>query len=281
MDLLSIAGTVWRHKLVTIPVILLTLLGAFYVLEIKPSTYQASSTFLLANPPGPPSAAQIATDPKLGKINTNNPYTSYGNLSVVGSVVVDLVTTPAAQHALAQAGADPRYQIALNDEFGFTSPIVQITGIGSTAQEAILSANLVTAKAIRELYQMQKNQGVNRLYMIKPLVLDTPQQAQLSASGKLRTLVAVLALGAILLFVAVSVTDAMGERRKDRSINTHASPRTRAADTRPRATELGPRRPLGRAPWTVRPVGSRSLQRNGTGKARRELSRTVRWPNSR
>lgn len=215
MDLFSIAGIFWRHKIVAIPVILFTLLGAFYIIHVKAPTYEATSSFLLSNPPGPPTAAQIAADPKLAKMNPNNPYVNYGNLSVAAAVMINLVTDPANQQALVQAGADPRYQIAPNTEFGIAAPIIQITGVGSTAEEAIRTADLVTAKSESVLNQMQVSQGVNSRYMIKPLQLTVPQQAQLSASGKLRTLIALLALGTLVLFVAISAADAIDKRRRD------------------------------------------------------------------
>ncbi len=213
MDLISLITAFWRHKLVTIPVILLTLLGAYYELAVKPPVYQATSSFLLSNPPGPPTAGQIAAKPALGRISPNNPYTTYGNLSIAGAVVVQLVTSPSVQARLVAAGANPKYQIAPNTQFGFTAPIIQITGVGPTPREAILTADLVTAQAVKELYLMQRNQGVNPYYMIKALQIATPQTAQLSASGKLRSLIAVLGLGAVMLFVAVSTAEAVARRR--------------------------------------------------------------------
>jgi hypothetical protein len=258
MDLISIAGTFWRHKLFTIPVILLTLLGALYILKIKPPVYEADSSFLLSVPPGPPTAAQIATDPGLGKINSNNPYTSYGNMSVAASVLADLMTTPAAAQQLVDEGVDPRYQIAPNTEFGFTAPVIQITGIGSTPEGAIRSANLVYAKALSDLYEMQKEQGVNRFYMIKAIPLVLAEKAQLSASSKLRELIAILGGGAVLLFVTISVADAIERRkRKPAMVNASAAGRTNV-DEMP----LEHRRPLAEGASRMRPpVASRSGQR--------------------
>jgi capsular polysaccharide biosynthesis protein len=215
MDLLSIIWTVWRHKFAVLPVILLTVIGAFYVIKIKPPVYQAASSILLVNPPAPPTAAQIAADPGLAGINANNPYTNFGNLTIVVDVVINLVTADSSQQALVQAGADPRYQVALSSAFD-SPPIIQITGVASSAQEAIKTANLVAGAATADLRQIQANQGVNNLYMIKPIQLVRPTRAQLTVSGKLRTLIAVLALGAILLLVVVSMSEALARRRPDR-----------------------------------------------------------------
>ena len=216
MDLLSIVQAAWRHKIAAIPVMLLTALGVFYVIAIKAPVYQAPSSVLLVNPPGPPTAAQIAADPKLGNINTNNPYTNLGSLPVVADVVINLLTGDASQQALLAAGADPRYKIGLSPDAG-SPPIILITGVGSSPQEAIRTANLVAKAAKTELHHAQARQGVNDLYMIKTIELVRPHHAQLSASGKLRSLIAVLGLGGVLLFVVVSVSDVLDKRRLDKT----------------------------------------------------------------
>ena len=73
MDLFSIGGTLWRHKRVSIPVILLTLLGVVYVLAFQAATYQADAKVLLTNPPASPTAVQIAQDPALAKKTIRSP----------------------------------------------------------------------------------------------------------------------------------------------------------------------------------------------------------------
>ena len=45
MDLLSIARKIWRYKLATLPVLLLILCGAIYVVALKEPVYEASSSF--------------------------------------------------------------------------------------------------------------------------------------------------------------------------------------------------------------------------------------------
>src|SRR5450755_3405565 len=211
MDLISIFRAMWRHKLVTIPVILFTCLGAFYVFAIKAPVYQASASFAFVYPPAPPTQAQIAADPQLGRINTSNPLLGYSDPSAVTQIVISLVGTPASGEALAKAGAGTQYQIAPS---AGSSEIVDITGVGSTAASAVLSANLVTRAAENALYQVQASQGVNPKYMIKSYQLATPNQAAQKLSGKLRSLIAVLAVGLLLLFIAISIVEAIGKGRK-------------------------------------------------------------------
>jgi capsular polysaccharide biosynthesis protein len=215
MDLFTILGTIWRHKLVTIPIIMLTVLGLFYVLKVKPPTYQSTGSILLVNPPGPPTTQQIAANPSLGKISTANPYVSYGNLNFVADVVINIVDSPSVQQSLVQAGADPRYAVALAVALG-NPPIIQVTGVASNGPEAIRTAQLVVSAVQQHLVQIQQNQNVNSHYMITGQEFAKPEIATKSVSGKLRTAISILALGLIVLLVAVSIMEALAKRRRGR-----------------------------------------------------------------
>jgi len=213
MDLLSIAETIWRHKLVTLPVILLTALGMVYVVAIKEPVYEASSSYILINPPSPPTAEQVDRNPELGRVRSDNPYTRFGDQSVVANVLARTVSKDQARRALVRAGADERYVVEPSAEFGLTAPIVQITGVGASADAAMGTARLVSKAVRQELARMQRAHGVDERYWITTQPLESPYRAELHASGLLRSLVAVLALGVILLFVVVSVAEALGTRR--------------------------------------------------------------------
>lgn len=216
MDLLSIAETIWRHKLVTLPVLLLTVLGMVYVVAIREPVYEASSSYILINPPYPPTAEQIDRKPELGRIRSDNPYTRFADQSVVANVLARTVSKDQARQALVKAGADKRYVVEPSAEFGLTAPIVQITGVGSSAETAMATARRVSKAVIEELDRMQRAHGVDARYRITTQQLESPYRAELQASGLLRSLVAVLALGVVLLFVVVSVAEALGTRRVQR-----------------------------------------------------------------
>ena len=235
MDLISIIEILWRRKIVTIPLIVLTALAAFYVVKVKPPIYEAQSSLLMV-PPTPPTSAQIAADPSLAKINPNNPYVNYGDYSVVADTLIDIVTDSANQQALIAQGADPRYTLALSTDYG-NPPIVDITGVGRTPAIAIKSAELVTRAAEADLVTMQASEGVNTVYMIKSTQLVTPTYASQSVSSKLRTLIAVLAVGILMLFVAVSLIEAVERRRRDRKSEDPAKARTPESE-HPRAPFL-------------------------------------------
>lgn len=229
MDLISICRAVWRHKVVTIPVILFTCLGLFYVMAIKAPVYQASQSFALVYPPAAPTQAEIAANPKLAKIPTANPLLGYSDPSAVTQIVIGLVGTSSSQQALAKAGAGTQWQVAPSPG---SSEILDVTGVGPSATAALRSANLVTKATEHALYQVQVNQGVNPTYMIKSYQIGVPNKATQKLSSKLRELIAVLGLGVLLLFIAISIAEAIRTRRAAPS-NNHRIPAGPSARLRP------------------------------------------------
>ena len=215
MALLLIARKIWRYRLVTLPVIALTLLGLFYVMAVKAPEYKVSSSYILINPPPPPTADEIARDPKLARINPNNPYTRFSDQSVIVSLLSNSLSSATASQELVKAGADPGYTVSPDLQLGYSSSVVEVTGVGSTPQGAVHTAELVGAALTRELDRIQASQGVDPHYMIKSQQVVAPDSPQLQISGKLRPLVGVLALGAILLLLAVSGAEALETLRAE------------------------------------------------------------------
>jgi len=216
VSLLLIAQKIWRYKLVTIPIVALVLLGVFYVIVIKSPVYEAGSTYILVNPPAPPTDSAIARDPSLAHIGADNPYTRYSDQSVVVQLLAGRLSSDEARRALAARGADPGYEIAPSAEFGYSAPIVQITGTGSSPAAAVHTARVVGSAVTSELDRMQAVHNVSPKYRIDTQQVVAPRDATLKASGKLRALVAVLVLGAALLFLAVTVADAFAAIRQAR-----------------------------------------------------------------
>jgi hypothetical protein len=214
VDLLSIARKLWRYRLVTIPVVLLTLFGAFYVFAVKPPVYKAESSYVLINPPGPPTDEQIAQDPALGRVRADNPYTRFGDTRVVLEILAGTMNTRPARQALLAAGADPRFAVVPTSAFGFSSPMVQVSAEADSAATAIKSAKLVSDALKRQLANLQR--GTDPTYRLTAQPVQTADGATLQASGKLRSLVGVMALGSVLLFVLVSLADALTSLRSER-----------------------------------------------------------------
>ncbi len=247
MDLVSIARTVWRHKLATLPVLILTFIGIVYVLVLKPPVYQATSSYILISPPGPPTADQVAKDPALGRVSSNNPYVAFGDLNVVAEVVTQAMGTDQIRSALVKEGVDPRYSVGPSTDLTTDAPILQVTGVGSTPAAAVRSATFVGVEIGDRLNRMQAAQGVDSRYWIKALQLTAPAHAQMQVSGKLRSLIAILAVGVILLFVVVSTMKGLAERRAVSSTPGEEAARVPRTWTDPRPARINVEREPPRA----------------------------------
>jgi capsular polysaccharide biosynthesis protein len=264
MDLFSIVRVIWRNKIAVIPVIILVIVGIYYILEIKPPVYNTSASVLLVNPPNPPTAQQIVQDPGLAKINSNNPYVNDG-LQTVADILINLIGSADNNQALIKAGADPRYQAALSADFG-NPPIIEVTGIASTPQGAVKSANLVVEAVNSDLKQIQKVQGVNDTYLIKAINVIPAHGASLTRSGKLRTLIALLGLGTILMLVVISVAEALRNRRTGSSAAPGSTTPSRDSFT-PRTGEIP--RPRNSAPRRWQPRRENVMRPQSRNKADR------------
>ena len=216
MDLLLILRKIWRYRFVTLPVIALTLLGAFYVIAIKAPDYKVSSSYVLINPPPPPTADEIARNPALGRINSNNPYTRFSDQSVIVSLVSSSLSSDTARQQLVNKGADPRYTVSPDLQLGYSSLVLEVDGVGSTPQAAVHTAELVGAGLTQELDRMQASQGVNPHYRINTQqIVVAPDSPRQQLSSKLRPLVALLAIGAILLLLGISAAEALHTLRAE------------------------------------------------------------------
>lgn len=212
MNLLLIVTKLWKYKLVTIPILVFVLAGSYYVVAVKAPTYETSTSYILVNPPPAPTEADIARKPALARVHADNPYTRFSD---GGSVLVQVLTSrlgsDATRLALEQQGADPNYTAAPSVAFGFSVPLLEITGTGTTAAAAVKTANLVGEALSKELNRMQP--GIDPTYRITAQDVVPAHDAKLKPTGTLRSLVAVFVLGTILLFIAVSILDAVNALR--------------------------------------------------------------------
>src|SRR5919107_1917638 len=192
MDLLAIVRKLWRHRVFTAPIVALTIVGVIYVGVVQKPVYEVQSNYVLLHPPAPPTPDEIARHPDLASVHSDNPYTRFGDQSVVIQVLAATMNSVAAQRALLRAGVSGQYSVAPSGDFGYASPIVQITATGPDSASAIQSAKIVGNASIEELDRMQKSQGVDDNYRIKAMEVDPPDKASIQASGKLRMLVSVL-----------------------------------------------------------------------------------------
>lgn len=200
MDLYSITRSLWRHKLVTLPLLLVTLVGCVGVAFVKAPTYTTSATYILSPPEG--SAAQAF----------RNPFLNYGGLTIVAQELTTIVSTGEAKAKLASQGATGSYTVAPSQLFGNSTPLIEIDVLASSPEGALQTANLVGKALVTKMNDMQAAQKVEPSARIRTLLVTAPSVPIVKLSGKLRDLIVVFVIGIMLIFVAVSIMNAVDER---------------------------------------------------------------------
>ena len=211
MDLVSIIKEAWKGKWVVLPVLLLTLVGVAYILVVRPPEYVSNSALALIYPPAAPTSSQIASDPALGKVNANNPYAAYGDLTVVGAVVQQAMGGDGIVNQLRKQGVEDGYSITSDPTT--TNPIIHVEGVGATPAAALRATTILGQQIDTTLNQLQANEHVADHYRITAQVLNTPSVPTLKISSKLRSLIAVLVAGVIIMFIALSIRRGIVERK--------------------------------------------------------------------
>jgi hypothetical protein len=210
LSMLAVIRKLWRYKFVTLPIIVLALAAAVYTVAFKPPLYQANVEYLLFSPPSLP---EDTTDPAILRA-ADNPYTRVGDMTVIAQLMSTRLSSSEARLSLAAQGADPAYLVAPGGGFGYSTPTIEITGNGPTAQSAVKTANLVGAALTRQLNQMQKARGVGARYRITVQAVVPARHATLRPSGTLRGLFGVIAGAGVVLFFVVSVLEAIAAIRR-------------------------------------------------------------------
>jgi len=216
MDLLSISRVIWRHKLLVLPVVALTFAACCYFVAFSKPLYEMTNNYVLAPPPAAPTPAQIVENPSLAKINPNNVYARFYDQSIVADALVARMSSQVTQNELVKKGADPRNTVTLTSVNGTTEPGVEVLGTGSTAAEALKTSDLVGTAMQHTLFALQSVQGTNPYYMFTAIQVATSGPPQVKLSSTLRSILAVLGAGAVLLFVVVSLGDAVDKKRAER-----------------------------------------------------------------
>jgi len=212
MDLLSIARIMLKHKLLVIPVVALTLIGVVYIAAFSKPLYETTADYVFVPPPAAPTAAQVAQDPNLANVNSTNVFSRFNDQSIIADAIVGRMSSASTQQSLVNAGADKRFTVTPISLYGSPEPMVEVLGTGSTAAEALKTSTLVSAALQRSLYSLQRAQGTIPAYMFTALQVSSSPPV-IKVSSMLRSIVAILGVGVVLLFILVSVGDVIDKKR--------------------------------------------------------------------
>lgn len=214
MNMLRAARTLWRYKFLTLPILAVTVIGLAYIALFTPGLYEAHSSYVLFSPPAAPTKDDIATDPALANVHADNPYARF-DPAVVSGIIADRVNSDRVRASLVAAGADRGYTVATGGQYGNASPTAEIQAEGSTPARALQTVQMV-GKAFRdELRTVQAAQGVDTEYMITATEVGEPDGAHPRVSNRLRSMLAIAGAGALLLFLSVSIAEAIQALRRE------------------------------------------------------------------
>lgn len=239
----SVLKMLWHHKISMVAVLLVTLLAGSYVYFFAPRNYSASTVYVLVTPKVP-SSEQLAKDPALAALNSDNPYLRSADSSLITQVMATKLGSADTAEALATAGLSREYTVSLPSTSG-VGQLIRIEASGESPEQAISGAETLGARLTAELRSAQKVNGADDQYLFTALQIDPPNKATEQFSSRLRSLIVVLIGGVILLFGAVSIarmveTTRVARRRSSARAGSVEKNRVRKAPAHTDSKELRP-----------------------------------------
>ncbi|BCB81991.1 hypothetical protein GCM10022251_52450 [Phytohabitans flavus] len=205
MDLWDVTKVLWRHKWVALPLLVLTLVMAYFVSSsVKPDYKTTGHVTLL------PPSTQKAVDPKKAPTTTTvSPWNVYSlaDALVIYSARADI------KRELSSEGLSEEWVASIG---GTQLPIVEIEVVASSEQLAKATLARLIDALTAQLERLQSPYGVEGGEAITLEALDSGQNVQVVTSNVKRTLIVVTAIGLILTLSIVLLLDALLRRREVR-----------------------------------------------------------------
>lgn len=252
MDPVSVLKTVWRHKWVAIPIVLVTILAAGYVYFLAPRTYEAAVSYALT-PPSLPTQEERDRNPDLAKTNMDNPYLRSDN-SLLVQVVIAKMTDPGYVEGLRAQGLVTDFTIA--PVASGSSGLISAIATSQSAEKSIEEATLLGKEFTRTLKEVQQVNGADVNYLYEPILVRGPGPAVEQYSSRLRSVIMVGVAGGLLLLTGVSIAQSINPQGKGRrKFSTRRSPSSSGQPSDESDTsEAGEQRKVGSA--NIRPGGT-------------------------
>lgn len=214
MEPTGVLSSLWRYRWYVLPALLITLGVAAYVYALGPRSYESTVSYALVNP-DVPTEADIEREPALAQLNGDNPYLRSTDPNLVANVVITRLLSPVTADYLEDVGLSGDYSVSPG--VGGSGFIVQITGVGETAEQSLATSNALGKMFEQELRSIQLVNGADDRFLFTSLVVSQADRATEQFSSRLRAVVIVLVGGIVLVFGAVSLgraIDASRERRR-------------------------------------------------------------------
>lgn len=213
MDFRGALAVLWRRRVLTATLLLLTLGASAGVGVMLPWSYSASITEVLLN--------STITSKALGG---GNPYLAFdAPLVQTANVLAIKIGAPANLAALQAKGDTASVQAQVLSENAQTEePFIQVTVTGKSKQAVLQTLQDVSANMNSILEKLQSGVPVGARTSLQTLAADSSPARQ--TSGKLKPLIAVFAVGLLLTFLVPQAVEGSAARRRERGRRTDPQP---------------------------------------------------------
>lgn len=218
MDPIAVFRTIWQHRIVAVPIVVLTALAAIYVYQFAPRSYESSATYAMINP-DIPTEVDVVKNPQLGNLNPKNPYLRSSDPSLIVQVMLTKMNDSSTAELLASQSLSDEYSVS-RGVGGINGFLVDITGEGETPEKSIATTQALGKLLQQYLYDAQKVNGADDAYLFSSIVVATPDKATEQFSSRLRALIVVFLGGVVMMFGAVSVARSMAVNKERRQLLT-------------------------------------------------------------
>jgi len=206
MDLWDVTKVLWRHKWVALPLLVLTLVMAYYVSSSVTPDYKTTGHVTLLPP-----SEQRAVDPKKAPAATQtvSPWNVYSlaDALVIYSARADI------KRELSSEGLSEEWVASIG---GTQLPIVEIEVVAGSEKLAKATLSRLIEALTAQLDRLQSPYGVQGGEAITLEALDSGQNIQVVTSAVKRTLIVVTAIGLVITLSVVLLLDALLRRREVR-----------------------------------------------------------------
>lgn len=211
MDPLSVLKTLWTHKWVAMPMVVLTVVACAYGMLWAPRSYESSATFALAMP-SLPTERELENEPELAALNSDNPYLRWNDTSLLAQVVIARVSSNDVAKELEGRGLSTDFTLIA--PAGTTSGMLTVTATDASADDAAATVAFLADEFTGILREVQEVNNADDLYLVEAMPISGPTPPEEVFSSRLRFTAILGVVGAILLFGAVSLAQSVSESRR-------------------------------------------------------------------
>jgi hypothetical protein len=216
LESLKIVARQWR---LVVPCLLLTVTSTIFVGSRVEPTYHTAGTMLLFFP-------KLLEDPETGETNS---YISFGNLTVMANVLIDVLNQEAPRQRIAEGGAGATYELGLDPTT--PTPLITVTATGGEA-DVVPTVKAVMDAINEELGRRQEEAGAPPVTWITAQPVTVPEQAVPQYGSRVR---AAGVVAAVLLAATVTLAFLADNLAQRRSKLKQARAVTRLDDLQPPA----------------------------------------------